>query len=105
MSKLLPDFRVNVSYRVIKISKLFSYLAKAQIEFFEKSNVTYCYNCPCEAQYIGQTLRMLKTRIREHQMPSCYSNINLHILSCEKYKNEAQRFIDKNIKKKFHKSP
>ena len=31
-------------------------------------------------------------------MPSCYSNINLHILSCEKYKNEAQRFIDKNIK-------
>ena len=98
MSKLLPDFRVNVSYRVIKISKLFSYLAKAQIEFFEKSNVTYCYNCPCEAQYIGQTLRMLKTRIREHQMPSCYSNINLHILSCEKYKNEAQRFIDKNIK-------
>ena len=38
-----------------------------------------------------------KTRIREHQMPSSYSNINLHILECEKYKNKAQLFIDKSL--------
>ena len=35
---------------------------------------------------------MLKTRIREHQMPSSYSNINLHILECETYKSEARFF-------------
>ena len=40
---------------------------------------------------------MLQTRIREHQMPSFYSNINFHILECEKYKNEAQILTDKNL--------
>ena len=97
MSKMLPDFQVNVAYRVIKISKLFSHLAKPETDVFEKSNVSYCYKCPCQEKYIGQTLRMLKTRIREHQMPSSYSNINLHILEREKYKNEAQLFIDESI--------
>ena len=41
MSKLVPGFRVNVSYRVIKISKLFSHLAKAQIDTFEKRYVLF----------------------------------------------------------------
>ena len=87
----------HIGERVIKISKLFSHLAKPETDVFEKSNVSYCYKCPCQEKYIGQTLRMLKTRIREHQMPSSYSNINLHILECEKYKNEAQLFIDKSL--------
>ena len=30
-------------------------------------------------------------------MPSSYSNINLHIISCEKYKQAAQSYIDDNI--------
>ena len=39
-SKMVPDFRVNVAYRVIKISKLFTHLAKPETDVFEKSNVT-----------------------------------------------------------------
>ena len=58
MSKFVPGFRVNVSYRIIKISKLLSHLAKAQIDTLKKSNVTYCFKCPCDKKYIGQTLRL-----------------------------------------------
>ena len=39
MPKILLDFRVNVAYRVIKISKLFSHLAKPETDVFEKANV------------------------------------------------------------------
>ena len=40
---------------------------------------------------------MLKTGVREHKMPSSYSNIDLHILKCEKYINKAQLLIDRNL--------
>ena len=39
MFKMVSDFRVNVAYRVIKISKLFPHLAKPETDFFENSNV------------------------------------------------------------------
>jgi hypothetical protein len=45
---------------------------------------------------IGQTLRMLKTRIREHQYNSAHTNINLQNLSCEIFRVEAEKFIDEN---------
>ena len=47
---------------------------------------------------IGQTMKMLKTRIREHQMPSSCSNIYLHTISCEKYKLVAETYVENNIK-------
>ena len=96
MEKILPDFRVNVAYRAVKISKLFSFMAKPQIETFEKSNVVYLYTCPCQEKYIGQTKRLLRTRIKDHQYDSALTNIHLHNLCCEKYKIETQKFIDEN---------
>ena len=62
MSKFVPGFRVNVSYRFIKISKLFTHLAEAQIDTYEKYNVTYCFKCLCDEKNIGQTLRLLKSQ-------------------------------------------
>ena len=46
VSKFVPDFRLNEGYRVRKISDLFSHLAKAQIDKFDKSNVTYYTTAP-----------------------------------------------------------
>jgi hypothetical protein len=43
---------------------------------------------------IGQTLRMLKTRIKEHQYNSANPNINLHNLSCKIYRAETQKNFD-----------
>ena len=93
---MLIRFRVNVAYRAVKISKLFSFMAKSQIETFKKSNVAYLYTCPCREKYIGQTKRLLKTCIKDHQYDSALTNIHLHNLCCEKYKIETQKFIDEN---------
>ena len=67
MSQILPDFQVNVTYRSVKISKLFSFFAKPVIDKFEKSGCVYEYLCPCEEINIGETARMLINRIYEHQ--------------------------------------
>ena len=96
MEKILPEFRVNVAYRAVKVSKLFSFMAKPQIEIFEKSNVVYLYTCPCEEKYIGQTKRLLRTRIKDHQYDSVLTNVHLHNLCCDKYQSETQKYIHEN---------
>ena len=57
MSQILPNFKVNVSYRAVKVSKLFSFLAKAENDTYQKSDVVYEFTCPCKEIYIGQTSR------------------------------------------------
>ena len=85
MSQILPNFRVNVSCRAVKVSKLFSFLAKAETDTYEKSDVVYEFTCPCKEIYIGHTRRMLITRIREHQQNSSQTNVILHITCCDAY--------------------
>ena len=41
MVNIIPEFRVNVTYRSVKVSKLFSFLAKPVTDIYEKSNVVY----------------------------------------------------------------
>ena len=96
MSQILPDFQVNVTYRCVKVSKLFSFLAKPEIDKFEKCDCVYEYLCPCNETYIGETGRMLINRIYEHQQPSNQSNICNHILSCEEYIKDSNEFALKN---------
>ena len=96
MAKIIPEFRVNVAYRSIKVSKLFSFLAKPVTDKYEKCDLIYEFACPCKEIYIGQTARMLIHRIREHQMPSCNSNICSHILSCDEYIRNSKTFTEEN---------
>jgi hypothetical protein len=97
MSQILPNFLVNVSYRSVKVSKLFSFRAKPEIDKFEKNDCVYEYLCPCEETYIGETCRTLITRIHEHQQPSSQSNICNHILSCDVYIADSNDFVSKNL--------
>ena len=71
-------------------------MAKPQIEIFEKSNVVYLYTCPCEEKYIGQTKRLLRTRIKDHQYDSVLTNVHLQNSCCEKYQFETQKYIHEN---------
>ena len=91
MSKKLPDFRVNVAYRSVKVSKLFCFLAKPVTDKFEKCDLIYKFEIN-----IGQTARMLIHRVREHRMPSCNSNICLHIHSCDEYIINFKNFVEEN---------
>jgi hypothetical protein len=61
---------VNVAYRSIKVTKLFSGSAKAQIETSETSNVVYEYDCVCPDFHTCETKRVLDIRIRDHQAKS-----------------------------------
>jgi hypothetical protein len=97
MSQILPNFKVNVTYRAVKVSKLFSFLAKAENDTYEKSDVVYEFTCPCKEIYIGHTRRMLITRIREHQQNSSQTNVILHITCCDAYIENSQNFVDENI--------
>ena len=47
-------------------------------------------------KYIGQTKRLLRTRIKYHQYDSALTNVHLHNLSCETYNFETHKFIEKN---------
>ena len=96
MAKIIPEFRVNVAYCSIKVSKLFSFLAKPVTDKYEKCDLIYEFACLCKEIYIGQTARMLIHRIREHQMPSCNSNICSHILSCDEFIKNSTIFVEEN---------
>ena len=97
MSQIIPEYHVNVAYRSIKVTKLFSGSAKAQIETSETSNVVYEYDCVCPDFYIGETKRVLDIRIRDHQTKSRNTNIYQHIETCDCYKKSAEKLAEENI--------
>ena len=94
MSKFVPGFRVNVSFRTVKISQLISRQAKALTETFETANTVYRYNCPCKQFYIGQTGRALIIRCGEHL--SAKSNIGMHTQNCPIFTQKESDFLAQN---------
>ena len=86
MSNILPNFRFNIAYRTIKVTKKFSSHAKEKIDQNMMCNMVFKYLCPCDEFYIGQTKRCLQIRIGEHQRPSSGSHVFSHINSPNKAK-------------------
>ena len=66
---------MNVAYRSIKVRKLFSRSAKAQIETSKFFNIVNEYDCVCPNFYIGETKRVLDVRIRNHQAKNRNTNL------------------------------
>ena len=98
MSNILPNFRVNISYRTIKVTKIFSGHAKAKIDQNVMCNLIYKFQCPCREFYIGQTKRCLQIRISEHQRKSSGSHVFSHIDSCPHYIEQADEYAINNTK-------
>ena len=65
MSNILPNFRVNISYRTIKVTKIFSCHAKEKIDQNVMCNMVYKFLCPCKEFYIGQTKQCLQIQYRQ----------------------------------------
>ena len=97
MTKFVPTFRVNVCFRNVKVTKLFSRHAKAETDVFERSNCVYNYDCVCKDTYIGETRRCLIVRIRDHQQNSRNSNISHHIQNCPDFIQQSRDFHLSNI--------
>ena len=94
MTKFIPDFRINVSFRTVKIKQLISRQSKALTETFETSNTVYQYDCSCSDFYIGQSGKTLIKRCGEHLHHT--SNIGLHIADCPIYKQKYDEFCETN---------
>jgi hypothetical protein len=92
MTKFVPSFWVNVCFRNIKVTKLFSRHAKAETDLFYRSNCVHNYNSVCLDNYNGETKRCVGVRISEHQQNSKKSNINYHIQSCTEFIEKSKDF-------------
>jgi len=55
---------------------------KDTVETFSNNNVVYKISCiDCEASYVGQTKRQLKTRVREHFSNLTSKSANLSVIT------------------------
>ena len=88
MQKVVLNFRVNVAYKSVPVSSLFSTDSKAVLPTQDTSNVCYEFTCECKSRYIGHTGRPLIVRMREHQQESNAKGIYWHILTCPVYKKK-----------------
>ena len=89
LDKLLPG---SLFYFVsIKMRSKICHL-KTQISPSFKSRVIYQIQCPaCAGTYIGQTVRHLSTRLKEHGMKN--APVNLHFQSCKQTLTEDDAVI------------
>ena len=92
MSNILPNFRVNVCYRTIKLTKIFSAHAKEKLHKDDMCNAVYKYLCPCNEFYIGQTKRLIQTRAGEHQRQSNNTHVYQHMSTCPTYIRQASEY-------------
>ena len=102
MKKVTPEFHVNLAYRSIRVSNLFSGRAKPLRPIYDTNNVVYKFQCFCSSSYVGQTDRPLAVRIGEH-----FTRVNLlssdpdarknriinHIDNCEKYIKNQRTYL------------
>lgn len=60
---------ISIAYRSLNKLNKFIKVAKNQLEIEQNRNVVYKIKCAnCNAIYVGQTKRKLKTRISEHKL-------------------------------------
>ena len=74
-----PNYHVNIAWRSQKLQKYFSHKLKLPVPDTAKIGTTYKYNCLCEKNYIGESIRSLRTRVREHNQKSKKTAISEHI--------------------------
>jgi len=62
------DLDVKLSYTGIKNLRRFIKVGKDCLQKDSRNNIVYKINCKdCDASYVGQTGRLLRTRIKEHK--------------------------------------
>ncbi|EFN65198.1 hypothetical protein EAG_00070, partial [Camponotus floridanus] len=64
----IGDLDVRLSYTGINNLRQLIKVGKDRLEKDSRSNIVYKINCvDCNASYVGQTGRLLRTRMREHK--------------------------------------
>ncbi|KYN09517.1 hypothetical protein ALC57_18364 [Trachymyrmex cornetzi] len=80
--EVVRDLDVNLSFYSLNKLNCFIGPQKDRLSNLQQKNVIYKINCKdCDASYVGQTKRTLKTRVKEHKNDIRKSNGNLSVLS------------------------
>ena len=94
----IPKFKLIISWRCIRLNSLLTPLTKPSRDLDNRKACVYHFKCECKTHsYIGQTKRLLTTRISEHGQKSRNSEVGSHIFNCESYLN--------SLKSKFGNKP
>jgi hypothetical protein len=102
---ITPSFLLRVAWKTVRLEQIIFPRLKRQIPKTEKSGLIYQFKCHCKAEYYGETLRTLKTRIYEHLLPSKESPIFLHIRGCDQFQIKYHDYLSEpNTPKNLTKS-
>ena len=89
--KFLPKFRLKISWKSIRISNLINPRLKPSQNRDNPTACIYKFTCPCNnGIYIGETLRPVVNRLKEHNFRSSNSEISTHIYNCEIYQTKLK---------------
>ena len=92
MKNSIPEFKVNIALRTVKISQLFSRSAKADnLSIYDTPECIYHFVCDCKEDYIGMSLRPLHHRIHEHGQSGRKSEVFLHKKDCKHYQKSLAK--------------
>ena len=98
MKKLTKDFHLNFVWKQNSIKNIILPKLKPKTDPTLKSSLVYHLKCDCEkADYIGETVRPLTTRVKEHARASCGSEVFNHIKNCQIYQSKAKQFLGKDF--------
>ena len=92
--QITPEYKINFAWSTIQIRNTILPKLKLRKQPLEKNGTVYCFTCPCEKSYIGESRKILTQRIRQHGWPSSKSSIYEHIKSCDKYLEKQTIFKD-----------
>ena len=102
------DNNYSFGYRCLNKLNKFIKVQEDSIPLFDNSNIVYRLTCNnCDATYVGQSKRQLKTRIKEHRnniklAPDEHSVVSEHIIHYDhKFNWEHASILDKEIN--YHK--
>ena len=90
IEKYTPNFRLNIAFTTIKLSSLILPKLKPQKNDLFNSHTCYKFECPCSMTYIGETTRLLETRILEHRHVKA-SHMLKHTNQCEIFSNSLNQ--------------
>ncbi|KYN23497.1 hypothetical protein ALC57_04081, partial [Trachymyrmex cornetzi] len=79
---IIKDFNVNLAFFSLNKFNCFIKTYKDPVPILAKRNVVYKINCnDCDASYVGQTKRTVKTRITEHRNDIRKTNSNHSVIT------------------------
>ena len=85
LKKYTPNFKLRIAFSTLKLSSIILPTLKPKKEHLLQSNIVYKFTCSCTDTYIGESERLLQTRIYEHNRTN--TNVFKHITKCTTYIN------------------